>query len=225
MELEVQRILSKPKKCDERRKLLTALKKKGNYLKNVQSSETCFKPRKQSQLGNKSLPCIHCLGFYSSKYIRNHKRICPDNPQKLKYSVRDSQASLSMHMRIDELLKQKVFHRMQADRVSLIAHDSDNEINTASTSKNKTNITPDVGISKTEIPNTIKNTRVCVKWSDDEKRVVKKYFADHIKRAIPPKEKECANLKKKYPNLLSNRDWKKIKVFVQNLYTKNKQTR
>ncbi|KAK9874084.1 hypothetical protein WA026_002440 [Henosepilachna vigintioctopunctata] len=102
--------------------------------------------------------------------------------------------------------------------------DSDNEINTASTSKNKTNITPDVGISKTEIPNTIKNTRVCVKWSDDEKRVVKKYFADHIKRAIPPKEKECANLKKKYPTSIQSR-LEKIKVFVQNLYTKNKQTR
>ncbi|KAK9888988.1 hypothetical protein WA026_004272 [Henosepilachna vigintioctopunctata] len=96
MEVEVQRILSKSKK-------------------------SCFKPRKQSQLGNKSLLCIHCLGFYSSKYKRNHKRICPEYPQKLKYSVRDSQASLSMHMRIDELLKQKVFHWMQADRVSLIA--------------------------------------------------------------------------------------------------------
>ncbi|XP_060525289.1 uncharacterized protein LOC132701425 [Cylas formicarius] len=57
-ELEVLQIVSKPKKSEERRKLLALLKKKGNFIKN---SEACVKPMKEArEPKNSFLPCTNC---------------------------------------------------------------------------------------------------------------------------------------------------------------------
>ncbi|KAJ8969281.1 hypothetical protein NQ314_001819 [Rhamnusium bicolor] len=124
-EIDVQKILSKQKKTKERRQLLATLKKRGNFLKNY-NTKNCFKPRKKANLpDSKFLPCVHCLGFYSSKQLRRHRKNCSENPQKLKSTVRDSNAKLSMHIKVDAQLRELVFGRMQADRVSLVAqHDT-----------------------------------------------------------------------------------------------------
>lgn len=101
--------------------LLASLKKRGNYLRNV-NAENCFKPRKKADLPNtKFLPCIHCLGFYSSKQLRRHRKNCPENPKKLSSTIRDSNARLSLHIIVNPQLRQLVFGRMQADRISLLA--------------------------------------------------------------------------------------------------------
>lgn len=70
-------------------------------------------------------------------------------------------------------------------------------------------------------PKVTKKKRVLIPWTSDQKSVVLKFFARHIKNKNPPKRNECETLKSQYPDLLSNKDWLKIKVFVQNTYTKN----
>lgn len=62
--------------------------------------------------------------------------------------------------------------------------------------------------------------RILVPWTNQEKRAVLDFFASHIKNKRPPKRNECDLLKEQHPNLLQNRSWLKIKVFVQNVYTK-----
>ncbi|XP_074029091.1 uncharacterized protein [Leptinotarsa decemlineata] len=62
--------------------------------------------------------------------------------------------------------------------------------------------------------------RVLIPWTNEQKEVVKAFFGNNIKKRKPPKRKECQELKELYPDLLNNKDWLKIKVFIQNLYSK-----
>lgn len=64
--------------------------------------------------------------------------------------------------------------------------------------------------------------RVLVPWTQEQKKAVLQFFANHIKNSIPPKKQECLILKEKYSTLFENKDWLKIKVFVQNEYMKKK---
>ncbi|XP_044765392.1 uncharacterized protein LOC123321723 [Coccinella septempunctata] len=61
--------------------------------------------------------------------------------------------------------------------------------------------------------------RTLVKWTSQQKKIVKKFFQKHIMNKIPPKKAECDLLKSKYPEVLENKDWLKIKVFIQNIYS------
>lgn len=65
-----------------------------------------------------------------------------------------------------------------------------------------------------------KKKRVLVPWTKEQKEVVTKYFSNHIRGKKTPKRCECDNLKETHPELLKNKDWLKIKVFVQNIYNK-----
>ncbi|CAH1159979.1 unnamed protein product [Phaedon cochleariae] len=64
--------------------------------------------------------------------------------------------------------------------------------------------------------------RVLVPWTDKQRTVVKDFFKTNIVGKIPPKKNECLVLKEMHPDLLKNKDWLKIKVFVQNEYMKKK---
>lgn len=64
--------------------------------------------------------------------------------------------------------------------------------------------------------------RTLVPWTEEQKQVVRNYFLTNIERKKPPKRLECEDLKSLYPELLKNKDWLKIKVFIQNLYKNNK---
>ncbi|KAK4881867.1 hypothetical protein RN001_005186 [Aquatica leii] len=64
--------------------------------------------------------------------------------------------------------------------------------------------------------------RTLIPWSTEQKKVVKVFFKKHIKTCKPPKRQECEELKSKYSELLKNKNWLKIKVFVQNEYNKTK---
>nr|CAI5863638.1 unnamed protein product [Callosobruchus analis] len=61
-----------------------------------------------------------------------------------------------------------------------------------------------------------------IKWTSEQKQVVTRYFKQHVKEKRPPKRAECEALIEQHPELLENKSWTKIKVFIQNLYTKNK---
>lgn len=50
--------------------------------------------------------------------------------------------------------------------------------------------------------------------------MVKDFFKTHIKTKTPPKRAECEQLKEQYEGIFANKNWLKIKVFVQNEYTK-----
>lgn len=71
---------------------------------------------------------------------------------------------------------------------------------------------------KVDIP-AKKKKRELVRWTEEQKVVVKEFFKTHIAEKRPPKRNECEILIEQHIKLLENKDWLKIKVFVQNLYT------
>ncbi|CAG9822955.1 unnamed protein product [Phaedon cochleariae] len=78
-------------------------------------------------------------------------------------------------------------------------------------------------LPKPSTPSKYKPKRVLVPWTTQQKKIVLDFFKNHIKHNRPPKRNECEELLTKYPDLLSNKSWTKIKVFVQNVYTKKSQ--
>lgn len=62
--------------------------------------------------------------------------------------------------------------------------------------------------------------RILVPWTAERKTIELDYFTNHIKHSTPPKRIECEHLKEHKKNMLSNKTWLKIKVFVQNQYIK-----
>ncbi|XP_045488679.1 uncharacterized protein LOC123690070 isoform X1 [Pieris rapae] len=115
-ETEVQKIMSKPKKSLDRKQLIAALRKKGNYLVN---SKEVTKPMRKYKFTD-YLPCTECLGFYSKKLLWKHKKKCSGKSGS-KNIQSEAQNLLIRHLKIDEKLKETVFPRMRADKISLIA--------------------------------------------------------------------------------------------------------
>lgn len=72
------------------------------------------------------------------------------------------------------------------------------------------------------VPSTLKKKRLPVKWTSEQKDTIMKFFESNIKNKKPPKKAECEQLKSLHPQLFHNKNWLKMKVFVQNEYKKNK---
>lgn len=68
-----------------------------------------------------------------------------------------------------------------------------------------------------------KSKRLLVKWTSEQKNFTLNFFKSHIENKRPPKKNECEELKKLFPQVFKNKDWLKIKVFVQNQYKKNRE--
>ncbi|XP_012549781.2 uncharacterized protein LOC105842288 [Bombyx mori] len=119
VECEVQKILSIPKKNPKRKKLLTDLRKKGNYILN---SAQCVKPMKKTAHSTVDdyLPCTKCLGFYSRRQLWKHRKTCTENNSD-NFSQADAQNFLVRNLKVDDKLRSSVFRRMRADKISLIA--------------------------------------------------------------------------------------------------------
>lgn len=116
-EKDVVEIILKPVKSEERRKLQDILRRKGNYLKNV---DVCVKPVRQSYIPNGTvLPCENCLGFFSAKSLYRHRKKCGDRNSSTAQAA--GQSKLAYKIKVDETLKTQVFPRMRADKVSLEA--------------------------------------------------------------------------------------------------------
>ncbi|CAH0546511.1 unnamed protein product [Brassicogethes aeneus] len=67
-----------------------------------------------------------------------------------------------------------------------------------------------------------KKTRILIPWTDQQKTLVRKFFKNHINKQQAPKRKECEELIARHPNLFKNKSWRKLKVFIQNEYSKKK---
>lgn len=68
----------------------------------------------------------------------------------------------------------------------------------------------------------VRKQRILVPWTEEQKSLVKSYFQEHIRTSKPPRKSECELLRSKHPDLLKNKDWLKMKVFVQNYYSQKK---
>ncbi|KAJ8959479.1 hypothetical protein NQ318_022176 [Aromia moschata] len=56
------------------------------------------------------------------------------------------------------------------------------------------------------------------RWSVEEKKLVLKFFHEHVKKKITPKKHECEQLISSNKNILLNKDWIKVKTFVYNSF-------
>lgn len=59
-------------------------------------------------------------------------------------------------------------------------------------------------------------------WTAEQKSVVLEFFKNHLSNKIPPKKGETITLINTYPDLLHNKSWEKIKIYVVNTYNKKK---
>nr|CAI5850830.1 unnamed protein product [Callosobruchus analis] len=71
-------------------------------------------------------------------------------------------------------------------------------------------------------PGSKKKKRILIPWTPEEKKLAKQFFKGHIRCSKPPKRHKCQQLIDENPDIFKNRDWLKIKVFIQNQYTKKK---
>ncbi|KAL1487660.1 hypothetical protein ABEB36_015637 [Hypothenemus hampei] len=55
-------------------------------------------------------------------------------------------------------------------------------------------------------------------WNEDQIKLVKQHFKEHIRTKTAPKKQECLKLYEEYPTILHNKDWVRIKTFVYNCY-------
>ncbi|XP_074037277.1 uncharacterized protein isoform X2 [Leptinotarsa decemlineata] len=128
-EIEVQRIFSYESRSKERRGALSALAKRGNFLKNRTSTQ--LRPVKRVSGFQAStvdfLPCPHCFGFYKKNSLYRHTKQCNSTTSvvnvKRQSSQSDGQTALLMgiYFQHEELLKKELFPRMRADDITLTA--------------------------------------------------------------------------------------------------------
>uniref|UniRef100_A0A6P7H359 Uncharacterized protein LOC114346404 isoform X2 n=1 Tax=Diabrotica virgifera virgifera TaxID=50390 RepID=A0A6P7H359_DIAVI len=112
-EIEVAEIMAKPIKSKERKQLFNALRRKGNFLA---KGGSCFKPVREGYVpGRKKRVCNNCLGHFSSKLLYRHKKKCA------KTNSGSKSITIFSNIKVDRRLKEEVFPRMRADKISLEA--------------------------------------------------------------------------------------------------------
>jgi len=135
-EIEVIRFMALPKGSAERKTEADILRKRGNFLFNVDGNTKIEPVRRPYEFETKTsfvtdyLPCKHCLGMFKKKYLHRHFKICRN--VKIKTNTRnqpqaDGQNIILTFSETDEQLLKNVFPRMAPDQISLVAK-SDNLI-------------------------------------------------------------------------------------------------
>lgn len=111
-ETEIQKVFSKSAGSRERKNIISLIRKKGNFL-----NQEIQKPVRKPDLPHSEIiPCVFCLGFYSRRQFRKHKKICTANPNSGDVKkLSDCQNVLIRHLKIDTQLKEKVFPRIKND--------------------------------------------------------------------------------------------------------------
>lgn len=109
MEQEVQKIISLSPKNNTRKKLLSSLRLKGNFL----NSSFIKKPVRCPQINARLLPCTSCMVFFSSKQLWRHRRACMGKSDKAHQA--NAQNLLLGNLKVNQQLKEQVFPRMRPD--------------------------------------------------------------------------------------------------------------
>lgn len=128
-EIEVIRFMALPKGSAERKKEADILRKRGNFLFNVDGKSKIKPVRRPYEFRTKSsvsdyLPCKHCLGMFKKKYLYRHFKICKNvkiQTEKRNQAQADGQNLLFSFTDTDEQLVKNVFPRMAADKISFVA--------------------------------------------------------------------------------------------------------
>lgn len=129
-ETEVMKYETLPKGSADRKHLADVLRKRGNFLSNVEEGNKIKPVRRPYEFVTKPisvkqyLPCKHCLGMYKKKYLHRHFKICKNNTTKSNGRNRpqaDGQNLLLTFTDTDEELVTKVFPRMASDNISFVA--------------------------------------------------------------------------------------------------------
>lgn len=57
-----------------------------------------------------------------------------------------------------------------------------------------------------------------LRWTDNQKKTVLKFFKTHVTRRTAPKKNECLKFLELHPDLFVDKDWMRIKTLVYNTY-------
>lgn len=118
-EISVQKIIA-TEKGKRRNELLSALRKKGNF---INASAGDIKPVKRLMTSSPSKisSCPYCLGYYARKRLWRHKKSCTKNDGKTVPFTLDRKNLLTKDKRAHLELVSKVFPRMHANFANMTA--------------------------------------------------------------------------------------------------------
>lgn len=129
-EIEVIRFMALAKGSAERKIEADILRKRGNFLFNVDGKSKIKPVRRPYEFETKTplvddyLPCKHCLGMFKKKYLYRHFKICKNvkiPSVKRNQPQADGQNMILSFTEMDEELIKTVFPRMAADNISFVA--------------------------------------------------------------------------------------------------------
>lgn len=132
-EFEVQAFMSKDKSNPERKQIIDKIRKEGDFCSGEPVPVQGKKNSRLEKIGvgyyeSKSslLPCIHCRGYYSKKYLRRHVKRCHLNKaadtSKRTRPQADGQTLMSGHFGPNDPLRTSgVLTSLRADEISLVA--------------------------------------------------------------------------------------------------------
>lgn len=125
-EIQVFRYNSFPKGSKERQMLVNDLRKRGNFLNNVDTDKSIKPVRRPKCPTNASqyLPCKSCYGLFKKTYLARHEKICKSAKSKLvgrNKAQSDAQNLLLAFSNNDCQLVKDVFPHMAADEISKVA--------------------------------------------------------------------------------------------------------
>jgi len=129
-EIEVIKYEALPKGSVERKQYADILRKRGNFLCNVESGTKVKPVRRPYEFDIKStsvsdyLPCKYCLGMFKKKYLFRHFKMCKSvknvNGSRNRAQA-DGQNMLITMTSTNEELEKTVFPRMASDNISFVA--------------------------------------------------------------------------------------------------------
>ncbi|EFN69123.1 hypothetical protein EAG_14682, partial [Camponotus floridanus] len=136
-EEEVKKFRFLPKGNVERKKLIDSLRRKGNFLYNVDPQFntgnliTCRRPQKKLKRDATDFaPCIKCKGFFAKNSLRHHYKICNQNKKQEEQTVKSTLTLARkivgrIHKDACQQLREYVLPIMREDNiVRLIRYDS-----------------------------------------------------------------------------------------------------
>lgn len=159
----------------------------------------------------------HTLGVHRSSYRLPDDVYQTSRISKLLLLMEEGKAGHFKGKKLDEIdlnLEEDLMNEDdQKIEDAILDYDSDEHIDPSPTTSHST--TPNIHskIAKGKY-------RTLIPWTEEQKKVVMKFFNIHIKEKRPPRKAECCQLIMSNSELLANKDWLKIKVFIQNQYKK-----
>lgn len=121
-----------PLKSIQRRKAIIGIRRRGNFI--LKNQKNCLKPvRRPPKIENnlEYVPCVNCLGYFKTKYLWRHNKICIANVKNSPIGMKRQHLSESQTMLActgylgdymnKSRLSEEVFKIMRPDKISFVA--------------------------------------------------------------------------------------------------------